>query len=477
MEGASRAVASTSTETQRAEVSEVNEQMANVHFVSVGDDGYHCTPNADSDMDKPRFFSNAGNVKDLLTSNGKDQKIPVEMIEGILEITIRCLYECMKDSGRLSVVVTQAKQDSWHAEQLHLGKDESVEEKNQWIIRGYGRDEIASSLCRDGVCRHNPIPGGILRIQDVSEDYRTKDSWYTANGLRAYCGMRLTSLPECTLCALWVGDASPDSSALGKTVGNLQQLMKSLDQMIDCVIERMLATANLNVAEKKIHCHERQMRYVSHEIHNQLAPLVLLNEEGGTIDNDTISNTLEAVFSILKDPTGQALQLKSVLSYQSVETWCNRLSFLSKSVINTADVIFSSHYSSSLPDNAQFYFDGSKLRQAVVNIIMNSQKFTSEGTITWRTRIDRSETNVDEAVISFEIEDTGCGIAECDIESVTGMFVQVGSAEKRERGSGIGLAVTKAVVECLHKGSLRIASKVGVGTTVSVRIPCKYRLV
>ncbi len=73
----------------------------------------------------------------------------------------------------------------------------------------------------------------------------------------------------------------------------------------------------------------------------------------------------------------------------------------------------------------------------------------------------------------FQIVDTGMGIAPEDIPKALLRFGQVGGDLNRQyEGTGLGLPLTKALVE-LHGGVLDLQSEVSVGTTVTVRFPAE----
>ncbi len=73
----------------------------------------------------------------------------------------------------------------------------------------------------------------------------------------------------------------------------------------------------------------------------------------------------------------------------------------------------------------------------------------------------------------FEIVDTGICIAPEDIPKALSRFGQiVGDPNHQYEGTGLGLPLTKALVE-QHGGTLDLQSKVGVGTTVTVRFPAE----
>ncbi len=118
-----------------------------------------------------------------------------------------------------------------------------------------------------------------------------------------------------------------------------------------------------------------------------------------------------------------------------------------------------------VPVIESFIADRRALKQVLINLMSNAVKFTPEGgKVTIRARQDDDS-------ISVQIIDTGIGIPQRDIEKLGKPFEQVENQfTKSKGGSGLGLAISKSLVD-LHGGTLTIASKVGLGTTVIVRVP------
>ncbi|MEW6252797.1 MAG: ATP-binding protein [Planctomycetota bacterium] len=105
------------------------------------------------------------------------------------------------------------------------------------------------------------------------------------------------------------------------------------------------------------------------------------------------------------------------------------------------------------------------LRLVLDNLVDNAVKFTDPG---GSVRVELSRTDA-EAV--FAVRDTGCGIPPDDQERVFERFYQVERARSgSERGTGLGLSIVRHAVSAMG-GSVRLESTVGVGTTVTVRIP------
>ena len=73
--------------------------------------------------------------------------------------------------------------------------------------------------------------------------------------------------------------------------------------------------------------------------------------------------------------------------------------------------------------------------------------------------------------LRVSVEDTGIGIAKDDLNRLAQPFEQIESQHsKTQQGTGLGLALTKSLVE-MHGGTLTLTSEPGVGTTVSFTVP------
>ena len=109
--------------------------------------------------------------------------------------------------------------------------------------------------------------------------------------------------------------------------------------------------------------------------------------------------------------------------------------------------------------------DRVRFRQIVENLLSNAIKFTpSGGTITvttWELHDD---------VVEVVVEDTGIGIPPADHERVFEEFQQAGDDEGRRAGTGLGLALTKRLVEA-HDGEISLVSAPGQGSSFAVRLP------
>lgn len=112
------------------------------------------------------------------------------------------------------------------------------------------------------------------------------------------------------------------------------------------------------------------------------------------------------------------------------------------------------------------FADARRIKQVLINLLSNAIKFTEAGgAVTVKAWF-----NSDSGFV-FQVIDTGIGIAVNDIPKALGRFQQIDSELNRQyQGTGLGLPLSKALVE-QHGGSLDLQSRVGVGTTVTVRLP------
>ncbi len=116
-------------------------------------------------------------------------------------------------------------------------------------------------------------------------------------------------------------------------------------------------------------------------------------------------------------------------------------------------------------DLVQLVADPDKLEKVFLNLLFNSIKFTpAGGRISLRARREG-----DHAV--FEVSDTGVGVANEQLPHLFERFWQADTSSHRKyQGAGIGLALSKELVE-LHGGTIKAESEVGHGTTMVVHLP------
>ncbi len=111
--------------------------------------------------------------------------------------------------------------------------------------------------------------------------------------------------------------------------------------------------------------------------------------------------------------------------------------------------------------------DPDKLRQVLTNLIGNAVRYTEQGTVVVRLNA-RPENTTQGLLLSFDVEDTGVGIAEQDQARIFDAFVQVNARVKQ--GTGLGLSISRHFVQLLG-GTIKLESTPGRGTRFQVEIP------
>ena len=116
--------------------------------------------------------------------------------------------------------------------------------------------------------------------------------------------------------------------------------------------------------------------------------------------------------------------------------------------------------------------DDGRIKQILINILSNAIKFTKKGYV--RVYITgKPGKDAGEELLTFCVEDTGCGIRKEDLGKIFEDFRQVDSKRNRSaEGTGLGLAIVKHLVE-LMGGTIEVESTYGKGTMFTITIPQK----
>lgn len=110
--------------------------------------------------------------------------------------------------------------------------------------------------------------------------------------------------------------------------------------------------------------------------------------------------------------------------------------------------------------------DPMRLRQVLLNLVSNAIKYNREGG-TVRVSVDETA----EGTVRVAVTDTGDGIAPDKLEKLFSPFERLGAEQGDVEGSGLGLVVTKGLIEAMD-GRLDVESVVGSGTTFAFELPC-----
>ncbi|MGK7875892.1 MAG: ATP-binding protein [Xenococcaceae cyanobacterium] len=125
--------------------------------------------------------------------------------------------------------------------------------------------------------------------------------------------------------------------------------------------------------------------------------------------------------------------------------------------------------------------DENRLQQILHNLVGNAIKFTASGTVEISAELGTGENshptphNTQSSMLAITVSDTGIGIREDKLDRIFESFEQAeGSTAREYGGSGLGLAVTKKLVE-LHGGEIRLESTPDVGSQFTFTLPISER--
>lgn len=101
--------------------------------------------------------------------------------------------------------------------------------------------------------------------------------------------------------------------------------------------------------------------------------------------------------------------------------------------------------------------DEKRLRQVLINLLSNAIKFTDSGRVTFRVSFAAA------GKIRFEVQDTGIGISQENLQAIFQPFEQVNDPKRQSEGTGLGLAISQEIVE-LMGSTIQVQSEVGIGS-------------
>jgi signal transduction histidine kinase len=218
---------------------------------------------------------------------------------------------------------------------------------------------------------------------------------------------------------------------------------------------------------------------MSHELRTPLNSIigfadVLLQGIDGDL-NDLATNDVQLIFNsgqhllalindILDISKIEAGMMELVCGSLNIRESINDVRVASTSLIKDKPVELVVEVDEGLPS---IYADKLRLNQILLNLVSNSVKFTTDGTIILKAELH--DEYPDKMVVS--VTDTGIGIPPDKVDTIFDRFRQADSSTAREYGgTGLGLAITKQLVE-MHGGTIAIESEKGVGSTFYFTLP------
>ncbi|HNM51102.1 MAG TPA: PAS domain-containing sensor histidine kinase, partial [Candidatus Obscuribacter sp.] len=242
------------------------------------------------------------------------------------------------------------------------------------------------------------------------------------------------------------------------------------EESLYCVIHDITARKNLERMKAEF------VAMVSHEIRTPLSSIqmthsILESELGESLDpfmtkslvvaKDNVTRLMALVNNLLdldKLESGFIEFLpENEAAWQVVETSINAIESLFKKK--------SIEVKHNIDPNLYIYADRERLVQVLINLLGNAIKYSEPGSkITVKARKESK-------AVRFSVSDTGRGIPADKLSTIFERFRQVeASDEKVHKGAGLGLAISKAIIE-RHKGKMGVDSTLGEGSTFWFTVP------
>ena len=234
---------------------------------------------------------------------------------------------------------------------------------------------------------------------------------------------------------------------------------------------------------------------MSHELRTPLNSILILGQQ--LIDNPEGNLTAKQVeFGRTIHAAGTDLLnlISDILDLSKIESGTVSVNAEDIAFANLADMValpfrheaesrklaFELNLDNRLPRN--MVTDSKRLQQVLKNLLSNAFKFTEHGSVKLAIRVaeqgwspDHPTLSFEPMVVSFEVSDTGIGIAPEKQKLIFEAFQQADASTSRKYGgTGLGLAISRELANLLG-GEIQLRSAPGVGSTFVLYLPLKYK--
>lgn len=347
-----------------------------------------------------------------------------------------------------------------------------VETSRQWFKAKVGIEDSETSrevsFCSHAIAANKDL----YQVEDA-----TKTDLFASNPLvtgspniRFYAGVPLVSSNGFSLGTLCVIDTKPKTLTLEQEFA-----LKVLGTQVMKLLELRIINKKLELGKKRqqsqIELQNKIISIVAHDVRNPIASLksIIDLSNSNIISQD---NAKELTLMAEKQLDGVLELLDDLLKWGEIQlNTQNKLQFEKVNVYKLVSDIYQRHEAvifiknnkllNLVDEDLIMYTDANAIRFILRNLIVNSNKFTSNGTISIKGFKKDNK-------ILISVCDTGVGMTKETIQKImSNNSKQTSLGTNNEKGTGLGITLTRDFVDLMN-GKIWFESEVGQGTTVSL---------
>ena len=275
------------------------------------------------------------------------------------------------------------------------------------------------------------------------------------------------------------GSFNSMTAALKDTQDELREAAHSLEQKVERRTQQLRAAEAEAVQREKLAAVGLLAAGIAHELNNPLTGVLTFSH----LLRDKMpkgSADAEDMDLVIQETKRCASIIRRLLDFARQKAPEKKYTDLNKLIVDTARFIERPAHLNDTnitmdldPTLPPIWIDEDQMKQVIMNLLVNAQHATERGGgITVRTRRSAAEAGpgsgtAPAAMAEVAVIDTGCGIADKDLQRIFDPFF---TSKEVGKGTGLGLSVSHGIVKA-HGGSIRVHSALGAGSTFTVYLP------
>lgn len=349
-----------------------------------------------------------------------------------------------------------------------------IDSDRQWFKSKHGLD--ADETPRElAFCAHAILDDGLFVVEDASQDSRFADNPLVISGpeIRFYAGAPLRTpdgLNLGTLCAI---DQKPR-----KLTPQQSQLLTDLARVVMDELELRIALRDaMGTIADEVSLSAQKDTFIAMVSHELRTPLTSIRGSLGILEGGAVKDIPDKAMDLLTLANRNVSKLMGLiddlLDFQ--KSVYGNLTFdfetldvetvVRETCENMAGLAHQKNVKIRIENDAwtTIVGDSARLSQVLVNLLSNAIKFSPENDeVIVAVRLQ-------DAVLHIDVTDNGAGVPEGFHDQIFEFFSQA-PGENKSKGSGLGLTISKVIVEA-HRGKIRLDSDTSSGTTFQIELP------